>query len=252
MNPTIYLINLDKSQSRLKNSAEKLQQQNISFQRLSAIDGRELSESDLYQHYCKKVNSTSYHTALSRGEIGCYLSHRKAWRKIADGDQPYGIVLEDDFYLSGDLNQSIATINEINFPWDLIKLSAYQSRVRKINYRHKLSDQYDLVVHNKTMSGGAATAITKQAAKKLLEKTNKFGRPIDTDIQHFWEKDISVLSLLPYPIAQDMEVETTISDRKNRPKKYFWKRRYQQINSYLLNFVATKKVIKQLKAFYQR
>lgn len=33
---------------------------------------------------------------LSRGTIGCYLSHRSVWDKIAHSDDEYALVLEDD------------------------------------------------------------------------------------------------------------------------------------------------------------
>jgi glycosyl transferase family 25 len=97
------------------------------------------------------------------------------------------------------------------------------------------------------MSGGAATAISKAAAQRLLDATNKFGRPVDTDIQHFWEKGIKVLSLMPYPIAQDMAFESTISAKKVTRKKYFWKRKWQQLHAAIVNRREVSKQVNKLK-----
>jgi glycosyl transferase family 25 len=71
------------------------------------------------------------------------------------------------------------------------------------------------------MSVGAATALTKVAAKKILIASDTFGRPYYTDIQNFWETGVNVLSLMPYPIAQDMTFESTISAKKECRKKTF-------------------------------
>ena len=186
---------------------------------------------------------------MSRGQIGCYLSHRKAWQHILESDCNYGIVLEDDFYLPGDLNKTVKILDGLAFDWDLIKLAAYQDRTREIAFNHPLSDDYEIVIHEKPMSGGAATAITKEAATKLLKSTEKFGRPVDSDIQHFWEHDINVLSLLPYPVAQDMDYSSTIAAQttKNR-KKYFWRRKWQQLKTALINQRETAKQIQKFKA----
>ena len=97
------------------------------------------------------------------------------------------------------------------------------------------------------MSGGAAAAITKSAAQRLLEATDKFGRPVDSDIQHFWEKNIKVLSLMPYPVAQDMDFTSTISVQSSKTKKYFWRRKWQQLKTSLKNKEETQSQIEKFK-----
>jgi glycosyl transferase, family 25 len=248
MTPPVYLINLKKSPERLAKSTKRLAEQKIDFLRVEGVLGQELTEEEINQHYSKELNVSQYHTPLTKGQIGCYLSHRKAWRFIAEGDADFGIILEDDFILSGSLAAAIECIETLDFPWGLIKLAAYQSRERAIAFQKAISDDFKLVVHAKPMSGGAATALTKEAAKKLLLATNKFGRPCDTDIQHFWETQVSVLSLMPFPVAQDMSFESTISAKKITRKKYFWRRKLQQLKSSYQNDIAVKVQIEQLKS----
>ena len=247
MLPPIYLINLDTSPDRLTKSKQRLAEQELIFERVSGVLGSALTEDELSKHYDESLNQRNYHTPLTTGQIGCFLSHRKAWQRIAEGKAPFGIILEDDFLLPGDLKLALKTIEEFEFSWDMIKLAAYQSRDRKIQFSHKVSNNMELVVHAKPMSGGAATALSKEAAKRLLKATKKFGRPSDTDIQHFWEKDIEVLSLMPYPVAQDMEFESTISAKKVTRKKYFWKRKWQQLHTAIVNRREVAKQISRLK-----
>lgn len=247
MTQPIYLINLKKSPERLAKSKKRLAEQNVDFTRVEGVLGHDLSEDEIKQHYCPDLNVSKYHTALTKGQIGCYLSHRKVWQLIAEGEDDFGIILEDDFVLPGNLIDAIECIENIDFSWDLIKLAAYQSRERKIAFEQALNDDFNIVVHAKPMSGGAATALTKAAAKKLLAATNKFGRPCDTDIQHFWETNVNVLSLMPYPVAQDMAFESTISAKKEQREKYFWRRKVQQISSSIKNANEVKKQIDDLK-----
>ena len=82
--PKIFLINLKQSHDRLEKSADRLGRQGVTFERIDAIYGKDLSEAELAEHYSTEVNQQKFYRALSRGEIGCYLSHRMAWQKIVD------------------------------------------------------------------------------------------------------------------------------------------------------------------------
>lgn len=247
MSPPIYIINLDSNPDRLAKCSQRLTAQDIDFERIPGVLGSALTKDEIAQHYDESLNRSKHFTPLTVGQIGCYYSHRKAWRKIAEGNAPFGIVLEDDVLLLGDLKLAIDTIQTFDFSWDIIKLSAYQSRERKVKFSHSVANKMNIVVHLKPMSGGAATAITKKAAQQLLAATSKFGRPVDTDIQHFWEKGISVISLMPYPVAQDMTFDSTISAKKVLRKKYFWKRKWQQLLTSIINRQEVTKQIDRLK-----
>ena len=118
---------------------------------------------------------------------------------------------------------------------------------KEIAFSHSITPELDIVIHQKPMSGGAAAAITKSAAQRLLEATDKFGRPVDSDIQHFWEKNIKVLSLMPYPVAQDMDFTSTISVQSSKTKKYFWRRKWQQLKTSLKNKEETQSQIEKFK-----
>lgn len=144
-------------------------------------------------------------------------------------------MLEHDIKLVGDLNLAIDTLSNLPIDWDVIKLSAYKDRQRKEAFSFKVSHEFNLAVHTKPMTGCAASAITKEAAKKLLQSSESFGRPVDVDIQHFWETGVNVLSLLPYPVAQDLSYQSTIADRKVEKSGRFWHRKRQQLTSHFLN-----------------
>jgi len=243
----LYLINLDESTDRLQSCTQRLASQGLSFERISAVLGRALVGAEKYKHYSLSDNKKKYYRSLTDGEIGCYLSHRKAWEMIAAGDEKFGVVLEDDIELKGRLDLALDALDTIPFDWQVMKLSAYRNRTRRSLLSKPVTDQFRVAVLSKPMSGCAATAISKNAAKQLLLSTSSFGRPVDVDIQHFWETGVNVYSLLPYPVAQDISMESTIAGRHSTESKSFWKRKKQQLSSLLLNRSSVRKQLVDTK-----
>lgn len=246
--PTIFVINLERSPERLANSQRQLAAHGLSFECIDAIDGATLTPAQREINYSPSLNKKKYHYPLSAGQIGCYLSHRKAWQTIVDRQLDYAIVLEDDFILKNDLTHTIKNIEQAPIDWQMIKLSAYQNRSRSIAYQVPLQHQQHLVIHKKLMTGCCATAISFGGAKQLLAATEKFGRPVDCDLQHIWETKVAGYSLMPYPFAQNCE---QVSDIKARSaagvKKSFFARKNQQLTSAINNHFATAAFIKKTK-----
>ena len=204
-------------------------------------------QAEIDAHYCPALNLKNYHYPLSKGQIGCYLSHRKAWQAIVDQKLDYAIIFEDDFNLDTSIHAAIQNINNLNLDWKLIKLSAYQNRKRPILFKFPLEHSQQLVIHKKLMSGCCATAITLDGAKKLLAATEKFGRPVDSDLQHIWETGVPGFSLLPYPVTQNTEQESDIGSRSTKVKKAVLRRKYQQLIANIKNKAATTAFINQTK-----
>lgn len=239
MNNDIFIINLDKSTDRLATSTQRLDDAGVSFSRISAVYGADLSEDEKALHYSAQLNKKLFYRELNDGEIGAYLSHRKVWQTIVDRNLDYGIIFEDDFILQEDINRARKNLDAISFDWDYIKLAGYYNRKRKqkIIYQKKIIDM-DLIAHSKVITGASATAVSYQAAKNLLISTSKFGRPLDTDLQHWWEKGINIFCLLPYISAPDEDILSEIDNTGKTGRKKnnrVLKRQYIQIKKFFLN-----------------
>lgn len=52
---------------------------------------------------------------LSPGEVGCFLSHRKAWEIISKGEEKFGLVLEDDAVFGEKLKQFLLSLEKRSF-----------------------------------------------------------------------------------------------------------------------------------------
>jgi len=89
-----------------------MQSLNIPFEFIEGVDGRLFSEEELQKVFDKEKSYNYYKwyrnragtadIALSRGEIGCTLAHRKVFLKMVDENIDRAIVLEDDVFVTED------------------------------------------------------------------------------------------------------------------------------------------------------
>ena len=85
------VINLARAPERWASMARQAAERGLAIERLEAVDGHDPA--------ALAASSAAPDSGLRPGEIACFESHRAAWRRIADGDAPFGLVLEDDVFL---------------------------------------------------------------------------------------------------------------------------------------------------------
>lgn len=248
----IYVINLAGSQERLARAEQQLHAQQLDFERIEAVNGKTLTAEQVSAVYSEADNRRHFYRPLSAGEIGCYLSHRRCWQTLIQSGAEYAVILEDDFTLCGDLADSISAIINTNMAIDIVKLCSYQGRERPVKYSTQISGEQHLVVHDKPMSGCCAYVISRQGAKQLLAHSTKISRPVDTDIQYCWETGVDVVSIKPYPVAQDNFFDSDIAAKgRNKPKPYPLQKQWLALTTLPAQIMARKNLIKNLKSHAQ-
>ncbi len=91
-----YLINLDRSPERLAESDKVLAAAGIAYERIRAVDGKELT-ADEVRLQCSRIGFLLANgRRVKLNELGCALSHQKAWRELLASDAPRAAVFEDD------------------------------------------------------------------------------------------------------------------------------------------------------------
>lgn len=227
----IFLINLDRSPHRLKDVDDSMRQLDLDYERVPAVDGRATSTAEVNAVYSHKQNVERYNYDLTQGEIACYMSHRKAWKKLLDSDHPVAIILEDDIVLSpafADLHHAVAGIASSKYAnWDIIKL-AQPFKPKESTPLDAFGD-FTLVDYEKPPMGACGYLISRQGAKKMLSRT-PFFRPVDVDMQWQWETGAHVLGLLPYTVDNSHTHESDIFSVANRheAKRRGWVRLKEQ------------------------
>lgn len=203
--PLIYVINLDRNPERLAHARAQLAGEDLAFERLAAIDARELDRDPegLRQVQAPAYTPRAYHVPMQTGEVACYLSHRKAWATfLFETDARFAVILEDDFALRGSLRKFTEYVDRLSaVPWDMIKLWARPNAISREVARAPEGRRLlrELVVSKRTVG----QIVSRSGAKRLLEESLPISRPIDVQLQYFWELGVRILAVDP-PLVVDV------------------------------------------------
>lgn len=121
-----YIINLKHKVHNKNEMLGKLASLNIPFEFVDAIYGRELTSEYLETngiHINEKFRNPFTNTTITMGEIGCSLSHHKAWTMAHRDGIKYPIILEDDVDFLKDFENIIKTILKVSPKFDILYLS---------------------------------------------------------------------------------------------------------------------------------
>lgn len=119
-----YVINLDRNPERLAAIGSQLAGQGIAFERIVAVDARSLPAADLAEFRRRRPGMPWDHA----GQIGCFESHFRAWRAIADGPEPHAAVFEDDVHVSEDLARYLGDTSPPGRA-DIVRLEVSTNRI---------------------------------------------------------------------------------------------------------------------------
>jgi GR25 family glycosyltransferase involved in LPS biosynthesis len=202
----VYVINLVKNKQRLNNF--KYQYNNsdmvsVPYIVYPAIVGKNL---DLNRYVTpgaynqiimtEKTNIRKYHYELTRGAVGCYLSHINIYKQIAQSDKKYGIIFEDDVMIARDfftrLNQGLKTV-PIN--WDIYLLGVM---CLKCDIKANYADV-------KRFWGMHGYLVKKESAIKLIKFLDHLiKKQIDSEISLLIKNNkLKVYSINPIIVTQD-------------------------------------------------
>ncbi len=168
---------------------------------VSAVDGSLLSEAEISKVYQRKLYSPKYIAELRKGEIGCFLSHRKVWKQIAEGAADVAFVVEDDIELrQPDFNSALTFALQHIKAGEYIKFHiADQGSV----HRALETDGYHSLIQPTVVPlGTTSQLVTRDAAVRLLESTHQFDRPVDTFLQMFWLTGVPVKVVTPPCVSE--------------------------------------------------
>ncbi|WP_130835938.1 glycosyltransferase family 25 protein [[Erwinia] mediterraneensis] len=98
-----FIVNLEKDISRRENILHQCRYLNIEAEIVPAIDGRILSPEAL-----KELIHPVYSSGMTRGEIGCALSHYYIYKKMVSERIDTALILEDDVKLTENLPEVLS------------------------------------------------------------------------------------------------------------------------------------------------
>lgn len=183
----IMYINLERRPDRKKNIENQLDKINnkLPFERINAVDAKKLDIQNLSNKLVTKDGIKSalnkkngLYTILTKGAIGCALSHKIAWEKVMNGNDEYVLIVEDDIEFIDNYNDKLNSIIKKVPKYDILYLgnSGYN--------KHSGLDSVDIP---KLTYGTFGYIINKTAAKMLLQ-VFPITQQIDTEMSKVFDK----------------------------------------------------------------
>ena len=191
---TCYFINLDHSLGRrhfMEEQLNRLQgmmpEGKMAFIRVSAVDAEKLDEETINAHYEKNhysFNARFFPNVLSgggmsQGEIACFLSHRKCWEQIVQSEDEYAVVLEDDVIFSEKAGKFLCGTSWIPKDADIVKLEVLTRKIVTGISPEAVVDGKEVLRLYSSSLGTAAYIISRNAAQRFLQMSEKFFVPVD-------------------------------------------------------------------------
>ncbi|WP_213299560.1 glycosyltransferase family 25 protein [Paraburkholderia sacchari] len=103
----VLVVSLVRS-GRRERIAEVMSRHGVDFSFIDAIDARQFEDDELDHLYDDMAARSRYGRTLTRGEVACFLSHRRLWQLIVNGGKSV-IVLEDDALLEPEFFSKVLT-----------------------------------------------------------------------------------------------------------------------------------------------
>lgn len=197
-----YLISLEKDQHR--RDLFFAQPNTADFQLFSAFNTMSESEESLNKRFDFTKSLQRYRRPVTKGEVGCTLSHLGVYRQIVDNpeidEQAYCLVCEDDALFAPDFQMQLEQLLAHGLKADLVlvgqsKIDGFNSLELEINYPTTFGFLQKKVPNSPLaygypyknyFFGTVAYLIKKATARRFLAEADKNGVP-------YWLADDFVL-----------------------------------------------------------
>mgnify|MGYP001466671081 CR=1 FL=1 len=147
----------------------------IAHERFAGVDGRHLTA----QMRARVARPAQHDHALTDGEIGCFLSHRGVWEKIASGEDVAGLILEDDVCVLPELADLMSGADWLPADAAIVILETRMKRLITGSRATAAPAGRRTARLLSPTIGAAAYIVTRTAARHLLAITETFAEPVD-------------------------------------------------------------------------
>lgn len=155
-NIKVFCINLERAKIRYEKIIQNFERLNQNLERFEACDGDTLEKYSIPEAWNIK--------SLSKGEVGCALSHYTLWKKIYDDNIPYACILEDDAIV-------VEKVDNISVPFGFDIVYINENTLANTN--------------GEAYCGGGTYGyiVSRKGVEKLLKICSDLCKPIDLRMQ---------------------------------------------------------------------
>ncbi|PWJ93052.1 glycosyl transferase family 25 [Mesorhizobium loti] len=153
------VINLDRSPDRLAHVTAEFAKIGVLFDRVPAVDAL---------HHPEFAETSS---SLTPTEVACLMSHKVCWKIIADGDDAFGAIFEDDILLSEAAGPMLSDDGWIPADADIVKLETGLRKTVIAMKRTSVSRAFSVARLYGLHFGSAGYILSRQAALDLIARS---------------------------------------------------------------------------------
>ena len=225
-----YVINLDGSNDRLEAINARLTDFGISFERISAVDGRPLDLSTVADY--DEAHAERYMgRSLVGGEIGCYHSHLKVAERFLQSGARYALVLEDDALPLCNpvelLEKALPDLDAIDPEWLLINIGNNKLKIATpLKHYDTGEHQCELVAAHYFPMTTSAIVWSREGARLFIEQHRKIFAPVDNYFRHWLTRTGHGYSFTPAPVTTTAAASQILAragrGRKTNKRKWFY------------------------------
>ena len=210
-----FIIHLDRSRQRAPQVGRLMAGLPVEAEVIEAVDGNSLSQAEIDRVYRPRLHSPAYPFTLSKFEIACFLSHRKAWAAIVDQGLDAGFIIEDDVALDENFSAAFSAASACLSPGTFIR---FPFRDREQGETVFARGGAKVIRPQHVGLGMVAQLVSREAAIRLLKATETFDRPVDTMVQMDWILHLEPLAVLPGGVS---EISSTLGGSSIKRKARF-------------------------------
>ncbi|KAF4075501.1 hypothetical protein AMELA_G00235120 [Ameiurus melas] len=216
----VFMINLLRRPDRRERMLRTLWEQDITCKIINAVDGKALNESQIRALGISMLPGYSdpYHgRPLTRGELGCFLSHYNIWTEIVERGLQTSLVLEDDLrfelFFKRRLQKLMQDVEAEGLDWDLIYIGRKRMQTDDPekpvpNVRNLVEADYSYWTLGYMISFQGANKLLRAEPLSKMLPVDEFlpvmynMHPVEDYMSHYELRDLrafSVEPLLVYP-----------------------------------------------------
>ncbi|WP_173932163.1 glycosyltransferase family 25 protein [Chelativorans sp. Marseille-P2723] len=184
MDIPVLVINLDRSPDRWDGLSARAAELRIVPERVAAMDGNALQP-----HERKELDVRKFQLWHGRrpmgGEYGCYMSHLRALRRVAEAEWPFAVILEDDADFLPDFAARVEACTRLSPQPDIVKLYNHRTKGFIHKVRTDVGDSVGRCIHG-PMGSSMGYLVSLEGARKLLARTLPMFLPFDIALERDW------------------------------------------------------------------
>lgn len=220
----VYVLTM-RDETRIASIERQMSDLGLAFEYIDATVLKDIEQSDL--PIGRDAIQERYGRMLTKGEVSCFLSHRRIWQQVVDAGKPC-VVFEDDALLEREFPQFLDRLDGASTSFDVVLLGHSKKDHRQKTLYHFLEPLkrwkpmgvFKLGRGFKTWpSGAVGYVVTPSGAAKLLAASVTIGSVLD-DWPYFESKGVKVQEVRPLLVWEDfINIESSLEGDRQTPAR---------------------------------